>query len=61
MQQNILENKKKINDMETDKIDLRKYITAVKHNWLWAVAVFVVVMGLAVTYCARKMLVHWEA
>lgn len=45
--------------METDKIDLRKYITAVKHNWLWAVAVFVVVMGLAVTYCAIKMPQYW--
>ena len=41
--------------MENDKIDLRKYITAVKRNWYWAVAVFVVVMGLAATYCAIKM------
>lgn len=41
--------------MGNDNIDLRKYISAVKRNWYWGVAVFVVVMGLAITYSIIKM------
>lgn len=41
--------------MENDKIDLRKYIAMIKRNWLWLVAVFFIVMGMAVTYCVIKM------
>lgn len=41
--------------MENDKIDLRKYINAVKRKWYWGVAVFVLVMGMAITYCVVKM------
>ena len=41
--------------MENDKIDLRKYINAVKRKWYWGVAVFVLVMGMAIAYCFVKM------
>lgn len=42
-------------EKENDKIDLGRYINALKKKWYWGVAFFVVVMGLAVTYAVIKM------
>lgn len=42
-------------DMENDKIDLRKYIKAIKRGWVWGLISFVVILGLAITYCVIKM------
>lgn len=41
--------------MENDKIDLRKYIIALKRGWIWGLIVFVLIMGLAITYSIIKM------
>lgn len=41
--------------MENDKIDLRKYIVALKRGWIWGLIVFILIMSLAITYCIIKM------
>lgn len=41
--------------MENDKIDLRKYIKAIKEGWIWGLISFIVVISLAITYCVIKM------
>lgn len=41
--------------MENDKIDLRKYIKAIKRGWIWGLISFVVILGLVITYCVIKM------
>lgn len=41
--------------MENDKIDLRKYIKAIKKGWIWGLISFIVVLGLTITYCVIKM------
>lgn len=42
-------------ERETDKIDLRKYIAAMKRGKWWLISVFMVTMALAVTYAVIKM------
>ena len=41
--------------MENDKIDLRKYISAVKRGWIWGLISFLIIFGLAITYSVIKM------
>ena len=41
--------------MENDKIDLRKYISALKKGWIWGLISFLVIFGLAIVYCVIKM------
>ena len=41
--------------MEKDIIDLRKYIKALKKGWIWGLITFVIIFGLAITYCVIKM------
>lgn len=41
--------------MENDKIDLRKYIKALKKGWVWGLISFVISIGLVITYCVIKM------
>lgn len=40
--------------MENDKIDLRKYINAIKRGWILGAIAFAVVMGLVIYYCSIK-------
>lgn len=41
--------------MENDKIDLRKYINAIKRGWIWGLFSFIIILGLAIVYCVIKM------
>ncbi len=38
-----------------DKIDLTKYLNAIKKGWIWYAISAVVFLGIAITYCAMKM------
>ena len=41
--------------MENDKIDLRKYINAIKRGWVFGSISALCILALAVTWCFLKM------